>query len=194
MKCRTACTAPSLPVNRPSYPRADRQRGFSLIEILVTLVIIAFGLLGVAGLQATALRTTVESTSRSMAVRMANDMADRLRLEPLQVAAYIAAAAADQTQRDSSACYGASGCQGADRVAASVGEWQRLLDARLPGGQGIVCRDASPQDGTGRATAGCSGGANDPLVIKVFWRARALEAGAANNGTLTLSFATVVMP
>lgn len=174
--------------------RARPQRGFSLIEVLVTLVILTFGLLGVAGLQATSLRSTVESASRGMAVRLANDMADRMRLEPVQAGAYVAAAAGDQSQADSSRCYSSTGCQGADRVTATVGEWQRLLAARLPGGEGIVCRDASPQDGSGRATAACSGGANDPLVVKVWWRGRALERNAAANGTLTLRFATVVMP
>jgi type IV pilus assembly protein PilV len=172
----------------------QRQHGFGLVEVLVTLVILAFGLLGVAGLQASALRSTVESGSRGMAVRMANDMAERLRLEPQQLAAYLTAAASDQSAADSSACYGSGGCSGTTRVNAAVGEWQRQLALRLPGGEGIVCRDASPQDGTVRTAADCTGAATDPLVIKVFWRGRALERGAANNGALALRFSMVVMP
>lgn len=173
---------------------ARRQHGSGLIEVLVTLVILAFGLLGVAGLQASALRSTVESGSRGMAVRMANDMAERLRLEPLQLNAYVNAAANDQSAVDSSACYGNTGCSGAARVNAAVGEWQRQLALRLPGGEGIACRDATPQDGAARAAAACSGAATDPLVVKVFWRGRATERGAAANGTLALRFSMVVMP
>jgi type IV pilus assembly protein PilV len=165
---------------------AGRHHGFGLIEVLVTLVILAFGLLGVAGLQASALRSTVESGSRGMA--------ERLRLEPLQLNAYVNAAANDQSAVDSSACYGNTGCSGAARVNAAVGEWQRQLALRLPGGEGIACRDATPQDGAARAAAACSGAATDPLVVKVFWRGRATERGAAANGTLALRFSMVVMP
>lgn len=183
---------PTTFATRRDVPR--RERGIGLIEVLVTLVILAFGLLGVAGLQASALRSTVESGSRGMAVRLANDMAERLRLEPRQLAAYVSAAAADHSTIDSSACYGASGCSGATRVNAAVGEWQRQLALRLPGGEGIVCRDATPLDGSAQGAPECTGAATDPLVVKVFWHGRSNESGAANNGGLALRFSMVVLP
>jgi type IV pilus assembly protein PilV len=54
------------------------QKGFSLIEVLVTIVILAFGLLGVAGLQARTSITEMESFQRSQALLLVNDMAARL--------------------------------------------------------------------------------------------------------------------
>ncbi|WP_265944221.1 type IV pilus modification protein PilV [Dechloromonas sp. A34] len=57
----------------------QKQNGISLIEILVSIVIISFGLLGVAGLLTTGLKSTQGSQVRTQASFMAYDMADRMR-------------------------------------------------------------------------------------------------------------------
>jgi type IV pilus assembly protein PilV len=54
-------------------------RGFTLLEVLVTLVILLFGLLGVAGLMAKGQRLSFEAFQRQQALALANDMAERLR-------------------------------------------------------------------------------------------------------------------
>lgn len=57
----------------------QNQRGISLIEILVSIVIVCFGLLGVAGLLTTGLKSTQASQTRTQASFLAYDMADRMR-------------------------------------------------------------------------------------------------------------------
>ncbi len=57
----------------------QNQRGVSLIEILVSIVIVCFGLLGVAGLLTTGLKSTQSSQIRTQASFLAYDMADRMR-------------------------------------------------------------------------------------------------------------------
>lgn len=52
--------------------------GYSLIEVMITMFIIAVGLLGLAGLQARALTGEIEAASRGQALLLANDMADRM--------------------------------------------------------------------------------------------------------------------
>lgn len=59
--------------------RPSRQRGVTLIEILVTVVIVSVGLLGIAALQLTSLRNSFDSNSRSKATWFAHDIADRMR-------------------------------------------------------------------------------------------------------------------
>ncbi len=54
-------------------------RGFTLIEVLVTLVILTFGLLGIAGLMAKGQRIAFEAFQRQQAVALASDMAERIR-------------------------------------------------------------------------------------------------------------------
>ncbi len=55
------------------------QRGLSLIEVLVAVVIISLGLLGMAGLQASSLRGSQSAVYRAQAAQLAADMAERMR-------------------------------------------------------------------------------------------------------------------
>ncbi len=64
------------------------QSGASMIEVLVTLVIIAFGLLGMAGLQMRLQVSEIESYQRSQALLLLNDMASRLMTNRSNVASY----------------------------------------------------------------------------------------------------------
>lgn len=58
---------------------AHAQRGLSMIEVLVAVVIISLGLLGMAGLQASSLRTSQSAFYRAQAAQFTNDMAERMR-------------------------------------------------------------------------------------------------------------------
>lgn len=60
----------------PARPSADA--GLTLVEVLVTVVVLAFGLLGIAALQAKMQVGTVESYQRAQAVVLLDDMRARL--------------------------------------------------------------------------------------------------------------------
>lgn len=66
-------------------------RGFSMIEVLITLVIVAFGLLALINLQIKMHMTEVESYQRSQAVVLLQDMANRIQLNPANAASYVTA-------------------------------------------------------------------------------------------------------
>lgn len=66
------------------------QRGTSLIEVLITLVIVAFGLLGVAAFQAKAQVGSVESYQRAQAIILLDDMTSRITVNSAQAVNYIA--------------------------------------------------------------------------------------------------------
>lgn len=67
-------------ITRKSILRAPRgTRGVGLIEVLVAVAILAFGLLGIAALQATALRNSQSSYQRSQAVAQTYSILDRMR-------------------------------------------------------------------------------------------------------------------
>ncbi len=57
------------------------QRGVGLIEILVAVLILALGLLGMAGLQANALKTNQSSYARGQAVMLSYYMLDAMRAD-----------------------------------------------------------------------------------------------------------------
>lgn len=63
--------------------------GFSLVEVLVTIVILMIGLLGLAGLQGRALTSQMESYQRSQALVLLKDMENRISANRKNAASYI---------------------------------------------------------------------------------------------------------
>jgi len=70
------------------------QRGASMIEVLVTLVIIAFGLLGMAGLQMRMQISEMEAYQRSQALLLLNHMANRIATNRNSASSYVTGTAA----------------------------------------------------------------------------------------------------
>jgi type IV pilus assembly protein PilV len=68
------------------------QRGTSLVEVLVTLVILAIGLLGAAGLQARLQLADMEAYQRAQALVLLDDIASRMATNRGNAAAYVTAA------------------------------------------------------------------------------------------------------
>ena len=92
--------------SRTRSPRSSRNPrhsgGMTLIEVLVTLVIISVGLLGIAALQLTTVRNNYDAFVRAQAAMLASDMLDRMRANRRQAGTYVAAigeAAATRTGR-----------------------------------------------------------------------------------------------
>jgi len=63
-----------------------KQRGFSLLEVLISMVIIAVGLLGLSGLQIASLKGTTNAHSRNVASLLVMELSERMRANPLGVA------------------------------------------------------------------------------------------------------------
>lgn len=66
-----------------------RQHGISMIEVLVTMVILAFGLLGIAVFQSKANLGSIESYQRAQAVILLDDMTARLQANPGDSGSYV---------------------------------------------------------------------------------------------------------
>jgi type IV pilus assembly protein PilV len=62
-------------------PHAGTARGATLLEVLITIVILAFGLLGLVGLEAKMQTSEVESYQRAQALILLNDMVDRMNAQ-----------------------------------------------------------------------------------------------------------------
>ena len=56
------------------------QKGFTLLEVLVAIVIVSIGLLAVAGMQTTAITANASAKDATVAIQLAEEMADRIRL------------------------------------------------------------------------------------------------------------------
>ncbi len=113
-------------------------KGFTLIEVLVALLILSIGLLGLAGLQVSGLRSNHSAYVRSQAVMLAQDMADRMRSN--QVAAVV-----DCYEIPNQGC--PAGNVGLVLAATDRTNWLALLSQELPWGTGSVdCVDSPCAD------------------------------------------------
>src|SRR5437016_13881334 len=121
--------------------------GFSMVEMLVALVVLAVGMLGVASLFATALHSGSSAISRMQAVNLAADIADRIRANRRAGIApnnAYGGAAADN------GCTGAGAvsCTPAQMAADDLYHWQRQLSraiARGPANGTVVVTPGTPQ-------------------------------------------------
>lgn len=102
--------------------RRATQRGMTLVEVLVTLIVISVGLLGVAALQLTTLKSNQEAYIRSQASALSNFILDRMRANQ-------SAFAAGEYDVDFNGV-GVSGTTAGDDLAA----WQAQIDRLMPGG------------------------------------------------------------
>lgn len=75
---------------RKPFPR-QAQHGLAMIEVLVALLITAFGILGFVGLQAQTVVSQLEGYQRTQALILLSDMAQRMSLNRSQAADYVAA-------------------------------------------------------------------------------------------------------
>lgn len=81
-------------VGRSRFPHARRQHGSSLLEVLITVVIIAVGLLGLAGMMARLHASEMEGYQRAQAVILLGDMGHRIEANRNAASSYVTGSSA----------------------------------------------------------------------------------------------------
>lgn len=113
-----------------------RTRGFTMIEVLVALAVLAVGLLGIAALYLDSLRAGRTAIYRTQAVNVAADLADRIRANRAVPVNY--ETAIGDAVMSVPACDSAAGCTRAEMAQNDLAEWKAQLAALLPNGDGSV--------------------------------------------------------
>jgi len=143
----------------------NRQAGVSLVEVLVSALIVSIGLVGVAGLQVASLKNNQTALMRSQATSLAYDLADRMRSN-------VTGASAGFYDPDNAAlttgCGSTTGCSTQQLSEHDLAEWQAALSATLPMGEGVVCIDSTPNDGSRAATPACDA-TGTQFSVKLWW-------------------------
>lgn len=153
--------------------------GFTLLEVLVAVFVLALGIVGGVSMQLAAMRARHQGALLAQASWLATGMAERIRANRAQMALPDAAnpyLTLDYDVLNQAApplppvlCH-ADACDSAQLAWFDVYEMKTALRTHLPSGRAVVCRDAALWNG-GMLRWSCSGG-NAPLVIKVGWRGK----------------------
>ncbi len=144
------------------------QAGFTLMEVLITAIILSVGLLGLAGLQFNALRSNQSAAQSTLAVLQVIDGADRLRSNTAGVAKNYYNNLIGDADDDPGCIDSNEGC-GIEALAKyDHWSWSQQI-AALPYGQGVICLDSTPNDGTSKKEHGCDGEGVNVFAIKIWW-------------------------
>jgi type IV pilus assembly protein PilV len=140
----------------------NKQGGFTLLEVLIALLVLSIGLLGLAALQTTGLRSNQMASMRTLATQFAYEITDRMRANPDGVgdSEYVI------TTAQAPAATSATGTALNDLTA-----WRNNV-ARLPNGTSSIS-----QCDTGTVPA-CP---QLTHVVTVFWDENRSGAAATNN-------------
>lgn len=111
-------------VVRRTPPARRRQAGAALIEVLVSILITAFGLLALAGLQTRMNAALMESYQRAQALTLLRDMTQRIQANLNQNGAYVTAAAAGTGDAAPADC---STLAAPTRAQLDLCEWSNAL-------------------------------------------------------------------
>lgn len=107
--------------------KRNRNRGFTLVEVLIALIILSIGMLGIAGLYVHSLQAGSTSLFRHHAVTLAGDIADRIRANPRAGATYAARPGANN-----SCVSGTVSCTRDEMAANDVFVWLQQAAGTLP--------------------------------------------------------------
>lgn len=149
-----------------------KQSGFTLLEILVAMLVLAIGLLGLAGLMTSSMRNNLSATHRTQATWMAYDIVDRMRANRAS-AVTGGYATAMGTAPTCSAAAPAATLPAQDQDIAA---WKSQLACALPAGNGSIVVDTKTRvatilirwnDGRGLQDEGTSAAAMTTKTFKV---------------------------
>ncbi len=135
-----------------SFRRRNRQKGFTLVEVLVALIVLSIGMLGIAALYLESLRASRQALVRTEAVTLASDIADKIRSNRNPANNYDCGGTCDANE-------------GVNAIAqADLNAWRTAVTATLPGGAADITYTAAAAN------------APNVYVISVSWT----EIGYAN--------------
>lgn len=130
-----------------------RQRGITLIESLVAIVIAALGILGILGVQMRTLTDTQTTVRRAQAIRLIEDLGERMKVSPnalAEINSYVSPFNATPAASD---CQTKT-CTRSELAAHDVAAWKQTVASTLPLGRASVFLPPGETDPANRRQLG----------------------------------------
>ncbi len=177
-----------------------RAQGFSLIEVLISMLILAFGVLSMGGLQLASLRSSQSAASFSTAATLAKDYTEMMRsnLSMSNITSTVAGVnpylfdTANSASFTASPLSGAALCQGAACTGAQistlhVADWAERVTTQLAAGRAVICRDPAPRNANGTYRWGCGTNDGTEVTVKLGWIDRRDREERGITSTISLT-------
>lgn len=176
-------------MRRDQTRRGNTEHGFSLIEVLISIIILSFGLLGMVGLQAAALQANRDARLQSVATTLARELAELMRgnkdIAMLTVNnPYIGRWQTGSVWQPATQSFclsvGMVPCANPTEIAQSqMTQWLSRVNTDLPGARVEICSDNIPFDSTGLPQwSACSTPPGATVMLKIGW-----TRGSTNRDT-----------
>ena len=146
-----------------------RLRGFTLVEAVIALLVLSLGLLGAWSVLLASLQSHVDALREASALRLMQDMAERIRANPRAGLLYDS----DETAPAPARCDALTPCDAAQLAAADLLAFADAAQRELPGTDARTFVEYEPAIGTAAA---------DRYAITLRWR------GARDLRTVTMQW------
>jgi len=159
----------------------QNNRGFSLLEMLIALMVFSIGLLAIAGLQTISKQANFEAVQRTAASQIAYGLLEEMRTNGDAIAVYLAAGDLGNGSRAAEPapnCMAGAECNADQKAAHDLWFWEQVLDGNLETNAGT---------GTGglmlptMCVVGPAGGIAGMYQVTIAWRGTASINNAINN-------------
>jgi type IV pilus assembly protein PilV len=165
-------------------------RGFTLIEVLISMVILAVGLLGLAAMQGISLRDNQDAYYYQQATLLAYEMQDRIRGNGSITGSWTGVAASSGT-----ACTAAAPCTADQMAANDLGYWEKSVKAILPAPKDATIKMVEIKLSSGVNKAGCKGTYTSSLCLITTWaRINNKDSNKASKLSNTATYYLEVTP
>lgn len=178
-----------------------------MIEVLVAILVLSFGMLGAVGMQAFAIQSNRDARMQAQAVSLARELAETMRgnktvaaqtgsNNPYLVALTNASSGPGTASYCLSVSNATTGCSDATDVArAQMTEWLRRLSTELPGARVTVCFDSAPYSSAGLGQWTCTPSSDGIATIKIGWTRNVTDRTATGVNSLDrASTPSVIFP
>ncbi len=158
------------------------QRGVSLLESLVAILVMALGVLGILGIQMRTLADTQTGVRRAQAIKLIEDLSERIRTNPDGLGNLSAYVSTWATTPSSASCSG-SGCDPAQLAARDLYIWKTNVQSTLPLGDAAIFL----------SSAETTAGDRRQLGVMIGWRENE-RAREGDSATDTSAYKAVFAP